>query len=253
VTLDAKVPSSAPSSAGHVERTTLLDRLTRSVVMRRFLDLNVIRRALSPARGNRAIHRFIRYSMVSGVAIVISQVAILICTAIFHFSGILANTVGAVAATPASYELNRKWAWGKRGKSHLWKEVTPFWALTLIGYLASTGTVQLADNMCASHHVTGLDRAFAIMGASLFAYGVVWVAKFIIFNKLVFGSTPAQAAGPAAYASVAGTAGPLAPGAPGRNGQASNGQARNGHSRDGQSRDGQAIEAVGALEAPGAQ
>lgn len=128
--------------------------------------------------------------MVSGVAIVISQVTILICAAFLHLSGILANTIGALAATPASYELNRKWAWGKRGKSHMWKEVAPFWALTLIGYLASTGTVQIADSLCASHDVTGLDRAFAIMGASLFAYGVVWIAKFVVFNKLVFAEGP---------------------------------------------------------------
>lgn len=155
--------------------------------VRRCFELGVVQRILSPARGERMIHRFVRYSMVSGVAIVISQVAILICTALFHTSGILANTVGAVVATPASYELNRKWAWGKHGKSHLWKEVAPFWGLTLLGYLGSTGTVQLADEMCKNHHIIGLTRSLAIMGASLFAYGVVWVVKFFVFQHLVFG------------------------------------------------------------------
>jgi putative flippase GtrA len=157
-------------------------------VVRRFFGLSLVQKVLSPARGDRAIHKFIRYSMVSGVAIVISQTAILICTALFHTSGILANTVGAVVATPASYELNRKWAWGKHGKSHMWKEVAPFWALTLLGFLGSTGTVELADNLCRSHHVIGLTRSLAIMGASLLAYGIVWVAKFLVFHFLVFGS-----------------------------------------------------------------
>jgi hypothetical protein len=68
----------------------------------------------------------------------------------------------------------------------MWREVAPFWALTLLGWLASTGTVQIADNMCKSHGVTGLGRAVAIMGASLFAYGVVWIVKFVVFNRLVF-------------------------------------------------------------------
>jgi putative flippase GtrA len=130
------------------------------------------------------MHKFIRYSMVSGVAIVISQVTILVCIAAFGLSGIAANTIGAVAATPASYELNRKWAWGKRGKSHLWREVVPFWSLSLAGYLASTGTVQLADNMAKSNHMEHFTRALLIMGASLLAYGVIWIVKFVVLNKL---------------------------------------------------------------------
>jgi putative flippase GtrA len=130
--------------------------------------------------------KFIRYSLVSAVAVIISQVVILLCTWVFGLSGILANTIGAVVATPASYELNRKWAWRKGGKSHLWREVVPFWALTIIGWLASTGTVEIADSLCKSHGVTGLGRAVAIMGASLFAYGVVWIGKFFLFNRLIF-------------------------------------------------------------------
>jgi putative flippase GtrA len=135
------------------------------------------------------MHRFIRYSMVSAVAIIISQVTILVCAWVFGLSGIAANTIGAVVATPASYELNRKWAWRKGGKSHLWREVVPFWGLTIIGWLASTGTVEIADSLCQSHGVTGLARAVAIMGASLFAYGVVWIGKFFLFNRLIF-ATP---------------------------------------------------------------
>jgi len=172
--------------------------------VRRIFGLALVQRILSPARGDRTVHKFIRYSMVSGVAIVISQVVILVATDGFHASGILANTLGAVAATPASYELNRKWAWGKHGKSHLWREVAPFWGLTLIGYLGSTGTVQLADNFCHSHHVIGLERSLAIMAASLFAYGVVWVGKFLIIHHLMFGGHK-PGAGPSAPPTVVGT------------------------------------------------
>jgi putative flippase GtrA len=155
---------------------------------------------LRPAQGDGSVHRFIRYSMVSAVALIISQVTILVCAWVFGLSGIAANTIGAVVATPASYELNRKWAWRKGGKSHLWREVAPFWALTIIGWLASTGTVEIADSLCKSHGVTGLARAVAIMGASLFAYGVVWIGKFFLFNRLIF-ATPSTTGG------VAGTDG----------------------------------------------
>lgn len=162
----------------------MLERLSRSTWMRRLLGTRTLRVVLSPTRGDTGFNRFVRYSLVSGVAIVISQVVILVCTWLFHLSGIASNTLGALAATPASYELNRKWAWGKTGKSHLWREVVPFWSLSLAGFLASTGTVELADNLCHSHHVLGLERSVCIMGASLFAYGVIWIVKFIVFNRL---------------------------------------------------------------------
>jgi len=60
---------------------------------------------------------------------------------------------------------------------------------TVIGWLASTGTVQLADHLAKTNGMTGLPRALAIMGASLFAYGVVWTAKFAVLNWFVF-TTP---------------------------------------------------------------
>ncbi len=185
---------SQPPAAFHGGRVTVLDRMMASGPARRFFTNRAVARVLAPARGMGSLAKFLRYSMVSVVAIVISQCVILVAAWLFHLSGIASNALGAAASTPASYELNRKWAWGKRGKSHLWREVVPFWVLTLVGLAASSGTVQIADSMAKSHHVYGLDRAFAIMGASLFAYGVVWVAKFIIFNQVVFRSTEGVAA-----------------------------------------------------------
>ena len=168
----------------------LYERIARTWLGRSVLSIPLIERILIPTRGDRSVHKFIRYSMVSGVAVVISQVTILLCTGVFGLSGILSNTLGVVTSTPASYELNRKWAWGKSGKSHLWREVAPFWGFTLIGYLASTGTVQLADSMTREHHVHGAPRILAIMGASLFAWGLVWIVKFLVFNRIIFAVRP---------------------------------------------------------------
>lgn len=173
---------------------TTLDRLMGSSPVRRFFANPLVARCVAPARGTGSFAKFLRYSMVSVVAILISELVILIAAWIFHLSGIAANALGAAASTPASFELNRKWAWGKTGKSHLWKEVVPFWALTLTGLAASTVTVEIADSMAKSHGVFGLDRALIIMGASLFAWGVVWVAKFVIFNRVVFATRPGEAA-----------------------------------------------------------
>ena len=44
-------------------------------------------------------------------------------------SAIFANAV----ATFPSYWLNRRWAWGKSGRSHFMKEIVPFWAMSAAG------------------------------------------------------------------------------------------------------------------------
>jgi putative flippase GtrA len=180
-----------PASAR--ERVAVYERIVRTRLAKRVLSFPAVERVLLPTRGDRSVHKFIRYTMVSGVAVIISQVTLVLCTGVFGLSAILSNTVAAIVSTPASYELNRKWAWGKSGKSHMWREVAPFWGFTLIGYLGSTGTVQLADTMTKSHDVHGLPRVLAIMGAQLFAYGIVWIVKFLVFNRIVFAVRPTGA------------------------------------------------------------
>ena len=173
---------------------TAIDRVMASAAARRFFGNRLVSRALAPARGMGSLAKFLRYSMVSVVAVGISELVILVCAWLFHLSGVASNALGAAASTPAAFELNRKWAWGKTGKSHMWREVVPFWALTVAGLAASTVTVDIADRLAKSNHVVGLDRALAIMGASLFAWGVVWVIKFVVFNRVVFANGHAEAA-----------------------------------------------------------
>ena len=187
---------SGPATASpsrHGGRVTTIDRLVGSRPARRFFANPLVSRALAPARGMGSLAKFLRYSMVSVVAVGISELVIFVCAWLFHLSGVASNALGAAASTPAAFELNRKWAWGKTGKSHMWREVVPFWALTVAGLAASTVTVDIADRLAKSNHVVGLDRALAIMGASLFAWGVVWVIKFVIFNRLVFANGHAEA------------------------------------------------------------
>ena len=75
--------------------------------------------------------------------------------------------------------------------------------LTLLGWLASTGTVEIADSMAKSHHVVGLGRSLAIMGASLFAYGVVWIVKFVDLQPRCFRRPGARGAGHALLLALA--------------------------------------------------
>lgn len=134
----------------------------------------LLARARSP-QGQKAI----RYTLTSVVSVAVSQVLLAIFLTIAGWSARMANIAACSIASIPSYVLNRRWAWGKRGKSHLWKEVVPFWALALLGLAFSTWAADWAES--ASH-----DNTLAIMAAALGAFGVLWVAKFVIFNEVLF-------------------------------------------------------------------
>ena len=97
-----------------------------------------------------------------------------------------ANIIAVAVATVPSYELNRKWAWGKSGRGHLWREVVPFWALAFLGLAFSEWAVVVAGHWARDHQLVRLARSALVNGAALSAFGVLWVAKFVIFNKLLF-------------------------------------------------------------------
>ena len=66
--------------------------------------------------------------------------------------------------------MNRKWAWGKTGRSHVWKEVVPFWTLAFIGWAISTVAVNLMETYTKHHHLSH--------GLSTFWIAFVYLASF---------------------------------------------------------------------------
>lgn len=142
----------------------------------------VINRARSPG-GKKAI----KYTLVSVISVAVSQTVFLGVYGGLEWtaksSSVLATSVGAVP----SYVLNRRWAWGKSGKSHFWKEIVPFWVLAFIGLAFSTWTSDFAETYVESHHnLSRSVQTLVVQGAYLGAFAVLWVVKFVIFNKIIF-------------------------------------------------------------------
>ncbi|MGD0220477.1 MAG: GtrA family protein [Acidimicrobiales bacterium] len=96
------------------------------------------------------------------------------------------NLLATSIATAPAYYLNRTWTWGKTGKSHVMREVVPFWTIAIIGVLLSTAAVHYAA--VEAHHVTHSKMGVTILVefANFFTYGVLWVGKFTIFNRYLF-------------------------------------------------------------------
>jgi len=134
--------------------------------------------------------KMFRYSMVSVVSVGVSTAVLVFCSGILSWSAVVSNTVATAVATVPSYELNRKWAWGKTGRGHLFKEVVPFWTLSFIGWGFSTLCVWLVEGYAKDHHFSHVVRTGAVGITSIAAFGILWVIKFIIFNKVLFVHRP---------------------------------------------------------------
>ena len=129
--------------------------------------------------------KLVKYASVSIISTIVSQVTLLLTFGVFHLmSEVPANLLANVVATPPSYYLNRKWVWGKGGKSHLMREVVPFWVLGFAGLALSSLTVWAAGSFARHHDLSHAVTTILVNAANLFAFGVLWVVKFVVYQRL---------------------------------------------------------------------
>src|SRR5579862_4335121 len=129
--------------------------------------------------------KLFRYSMVSVVSTIVSFGVLAILYGALNKGGEVTDTVVAnMVATIPSYYLNRNWAWGNSGRSHLTREVLPFWAMAVAGIVFSIFTSSEARHLGQVHHFHHLGKTVLVLGANFLAFGILWVLKFLLFNKL---------------------------------------------------------------------
>jgi putative flippase GtrA len=129
--------------------------------------------------------QLIRYSMVSVVSTVVSFATLTLVFGVFHFWREIGSTVFANAvATVPSYYLNRSWVWGKNGRSHLMKEILPFWTLSAVGIVVSIFGAAIARHFGIEHHLGHLQQTVVVLFANVMSFAIFWVLKFLLFNRL---------------------------------------------------------------------
>jgi putative flippase GtrA len=132
----------------------------------------------------------VRYAAVSAIAIMVSQATTAVFYGLLRFSERNAQLVSFVASTIPSYYLNRMWVWGKGGKSHFWKEIFPFWALGIVQLILSLLFIAWSQSKIKENYESHLIRTLGLMFSMLFIYGVMWIGKYVFFNKVLFKHKP---------------------------------------------------------------
>ncbi len=132
------------------------------------------------------VQRVVRCLGVSVVSTVVCLSTLLFATVGLGIVAWLANIMATSVATVPSYHLNRRWTWGKRDASNLWREVVPFWLLAFAGLVLSTLAVGVADAWAAGAHLDGSLRTPVVLLAHLSGFGALWVVQFVLLDRVLF-------------------------------------------------------------------
>jgi putative flippase GtrA len=129
--------------------------------------------------------KLFRYSMVSVISTIVSFGVLTLVFGVLHLWGEIGSTVFAnTVATVPSYFLNRQWVWGKGGRSHLMKEIVPFWVMSAIGVVVSIGGAAVAKHIGAVYHLSHFQQTLVVLCANLVSFGMFWVLKYMLYNRL---------------------------------------------------------------------
>jgi len=129
--------------------------------------------------------KMLRYTMVSVISTAVSFVSLAVLFGLKIIPSQVEATVTANAiATVPSYYLNRTWAWGKSGRSHLTKEILPFWMMACVGIVVSIGGAWVAKHISLHYGLSHFWSTILVLVANVLSFGIFWVLKLLLFNRL---------------------------------------------------------------------
>jgi putative flippase GtrA len=141
------------------------------------------------------LRRVLRFGASSVVATICSQTTFLLLYGPAHASTTLSSVCAWLAGAVPNYSLNRSWTWGRRGRPSVTRELLPY-AVIVFGTLAlaivSTHAAAAAlDGSSVSHAV----RTVVVTGVYFLVYVVMFVFRFLLFDRLFASREPLASGG----------------------------------------------------------
>jgi putative flippase GtrA len=139
-----------------------------------------------PSRLRVRLRRLVRYGAVSVVSTTVSLAVLGLLVSTRTLAPGWANVVATACGTVPSFELNRRWVWERSGRRSIVSEVGPFCALTFAGLALSTIAVACAGSFATSSGFSGGMRTLVIELANVAAWGSIWLAQFVVLDRVLF-------------------------------------------------------------------
>jgi glycosyltransferase involved in cell wall biosynthesis len=129
--------------------------------------------------------RMVRYAIGSVLCLAVSELT-LFALILASFQGWAASLLASAAGIVPGYPLNRTWTFGRRGRSHRWRELVPYWVAAIAGTLFAAVLVGIAAPW--ARHATRSSVAAAILDLVVYvaAFGAIWLLKFVYLDRMLF-------------------------------------------------------------------
>lgn len=163
-----------------------------------------------PARPGRGVvtgfprrwRRWWRYAVTSVVSTVVSEGVLLVLYGSRVADAAVAAVAATVAGTVPSYAMSRYWIWPDADRRGRGRQVAGYWVVAFV----SLGISSLLTGAAAAVAPTGRVTRLVVVGAAYVGtYGLLWIAKFAVYERLLFRPVPPQesAAAPVGTGSAA--------------------------------------------------
>jgi len=144
----------------------------------------------------RLVHKLARYACVSLISTSVSLVVLGLLVGTGATTAGWANVIATSIGTIPSFELNRRWVWGRRGHRSVLAEVGPFCALSFTGLGLSTLAVHTAAGWASSAGMGAPARAVAADLANVATFGTLWLVQYVLLDRVLFTSDRPRPADP---------------------------------------------------------
>ena len=139
--------------------------------------------SFTPRPTGASRRKWARYTAVSLVNIFLGLLTLVVLHGFLGWDGVPAAITAVVASAVPCFLLYRRFVWVRAGRVRVRAEVVPFALFTLLGLLASSSLVFLAGRR--------YDSEIMVYVAHQSAFAVLWVLRFLLFDRLLWRARPA--------------------------------------------------------------
>jgi putative flippase GtrA len=132
------------------------------------------------------VRKLARYATVSVISTSVSLTILGVLVATSAVTAGWANVIATAVGTIPSFELNRRWVWGRTGRRSALAEVLPFCALSFVGLGLSTLAVSSAAGWAVSAGLGTAARTVVAQGANVATFGTLWVVQYVLLDRVLF-------------------------------------------------------------------
>jgi putative flippase GtrA len=144
----------------------------------------------TPRRARPSLRiRLFRYTTGSVAATLVSEAVLLFAYGVLRLPTVVATVGAFLAGAIPNWILNRRWAWARSDRVSFRREVVPYASIVIASLLLATLFTTAADRLARTLTDSIALRSVIVGVAYLATSFVMFVAKFVLFDRLVFRDT----------------------------------------------------------------